>query len=135
MKNLLLLTLGLLFPLSASPLKDYRWKNRILLIHSSAPLEDLSKHKAELTERHLIILNLSASKTKLPNEVLLTDKQRKKLRDFYKVPETQKETFILIGKDGSEKARQEENLNLAKFFALIDTMPMRKAEIKRNARL
>lgn len=40
--------------------------------------------------------------------------------------------IILIGKDGSEKFRSEQVVEIEKIFAIIDAMPMRKAEIKGN---
>ena len=41
-------------------------------------------------------------------------------------------TVILLGKDGTEKFRTSEILPTQKLFALIDAMPMRQAEMKRN---
>lgn len=38
--------------------------------------------------------------------------------------------FILIGKDGGEKARCHDALDLEKWFAIIDAMPMGRAEIR-----
>ena len=37
-------------------------------------------------------------------------------------------SVLLIGKDGGEKYRTSEIPDLAEMFALIDTMPMRRAE-------
>jgi hypothetical protein len=37
---------------------------------------------------------------------------------------------LLIGKDGGVKLRAEEPLPAAEFFALIDTMPMRRREMR-----
>ena len=106
MKKTFLMLFALLLPVAADPLEPYLWKNRILLISSSEPLNELNKQKEELTDRNLVILRLSASKTTLPNEVSLTSKERKELRERYKVTEKGPATFILIGKDGGEKARQ-----------------------------
>jgi hypothetical protein len=38
--------------------------------------------------------------------------------------------FILVGKDGGEKARQDGTLDLETWFALIDHMPTRRQEIQ-----
>ena len=131
MKKVFFLLLAMLFPLSANPLKPYLWKNRVILIQSDESLEELGKVKADLSERDLILLRLSPGKTVLPNEKALTSKEQKELRDRYKVSTKDPATFILIGKDGGEKARQTKKLNLAKFLALIDTMPMRQSEMKK----
>ncbi len=42
-----------------------------------------------------------------------------------------KNEMILIGKDGSQKARSDE-LDLPQFFTKIDKMPLRRAEMQRN---
>lgn len=41
-------------------------------------------------------------------------------------------TFILVGRDGGEKLRSSEVVNAEKLFGLIDAMPMRKDEMRRN---
>ena len=45
----------------------------------------------------------------------------------------EKSQYILIGKDGGEKARQQGALNLVNWLDLIDQMPMRRDEIKNQA--
>ena len=41
-------------------------------------------------------------------------------------------TFILVGKDGGEKLRTDTVVGTAQLFAIIDAMPMRKAEMKKD---
>lgn len=41
-------------------------------------------------------------------------------------------TVILIGKDGTEKLRRNEILPPDELFAIVDAMPMRKAEMRRK---
>jgi hypothetical protein len=41
--------------------------------------------------------------------------------------------IILVGKDGGEKFRGKEVLPMEELFALVDSMPMRKAEIRKKA--
>lgn len=41
-------------------------------------------------------------------------------------------TFILVGRDGGEKLRSSEVVTAEKLFGLIDAMPMRKDEMRRN---
>jgi len=40
--------------------------------------------------------------------------------------------ILLIGKDGQEKLRSAETVSAAQIFAIIDQMPMRKAEMQRK---
>ncbi|WP_156013324.1 DUF4174 domain-containing protein [Thioalkalivibrio sp. HK1] len=55
------------------------------------------------------------------------------LRSVYAVDERRFE-MVLIGKDGGIKARGEKPEDLIGFLALIDTMPMRRAEIAERGR-
>lgn len=41
-------------------------------------------------------------------------------------------TFILIGKDGTEKLRKKSPVTLDELFQLVDGMPMRKIEMKKT---
>ncbi|MCF2505471.1 DUF4174 domain-containing protein [Dyadobacter sp. CY107] len=50
----------------------------------------------------------------------------------WEIDSTSKFTFLLIGRDGGEKLRSDEIVKAEKLFGLIDAMPMRKAEVKRN---
>ena len=55
------------------------------------------------------------------------------LRDAWDVPP---EAFclILVGKDGGEKLRRSEPVDLEDIFALIDSMPMRRREMRERGR-
>lgn len=41
-------------------------------------------------------------------------------------------TFILVGRDGGKKLRSSKVVSAEKLFGLIDAMPMRKDEMRRN---
>ena len=41
-------------------------------------------------------------------------------------------TFVLVGKDGTEKYRSEKLVTTDKLFSLIDAMPMRKREMRND---
>ena len=132
--RILLLLLAMSFPLSANPLEKYLWKNRILVVLSegknSTLNQQLLKNREALTDRDLIVINLTTEKVKLVDQVRPTNEERIALLKKFKISKAESPTFILIGKDGGEKSRQTEALDLEKIFALIDTMPMRKAEMK-----
>ena len=49
----------------------------------------------------------------------------------YKVLENQF-TVLLLGKDGGEKLRTLQLLSTAKLFSIIDAMPMRRQEMRKN---
>lgn len=124
------------------PLSEFRWKNRILLV--SAPLDTLTGEELQalrkaltseakpLRERDLIVIDLSQRPLNLPNAKRLSQAKSDSLSRKLKLSEATGPVFLLLGKDGGEKARQSPQLDLAKLFALIDTMPMRRSEMKRQ---
>lgn len=139
MKKVSLLLLVMSLPLFSNPLERYQWKNRLLLLSLTEDEEEkaqvtqlLSSKKAELSERDLVVINLSAGKWQLPLQKVLSEAEKAELRKRLQVAKSKGSTFILLGKDGSEKARQRGRLELRAVFALIDAMPMRKAELRQR---
>jgi hypothetical protein len=63
--------------------------------------------------------------------VILTEPDNSKLLKRYKI-QTDKFTFVLIGKDGGEKFRSSKTVDLQRLFSLIDGMPMRQDEMRRR---
>ena len=76
-------------------------------------LELLQKDSAGMAERHLAII------------IVEKDSDYKK----YNV-EPNRFTLILIGKDGGEKLRSAKPVEIETIFNLVDSMPMRQAEMK-----
>lgn len=145
MKALLLLFLFMSSLLSAKdPLRDFRWKNRILLVSASSEvfpnnarqeLNSLLKTEADqLKERDLILIDISPEKLALRGAIRLPENERRVLCEKLNLEEAKAPVFLLLGKDGGEKARQSPQLDLAKLLALIDTMPMRRSEMNRQQR-
>lgn len=117
----------------------YKWEKRILLIFSAEEsaiqkeqLEVFQRHQEGLKERDLVIFEIKEANVDHPDGRQYGAEAADKLRNQYKIPKDQF-SVILIGKDGSEKLRQNEVLSAEKLFAVIDSMPMRKQEIRRNA--
>lgn len=118
-------------------LDAYQNKNRLILfsVVDAASAKNftatLEKFRADLEERDVKIIDLSAQPTKIAHTLRLSDEQVASLRKQYRLAGEQAQTvFILIGKDGGEKARQSKRLDLAPWFALIDQMPMRRREME-----
>ncbi len=126
---------------AAEPLDAYRWKNR-LIIASVPPGEArdqltaaLAATRAEIDERDLKVVDVSPGSARIPGTVRLDPKQTTALREKLKLSARETNAvFILIGKDGGEKARQQGPLKLASWFTLIDAMPMRRDEIRREGK-
>lgn len=121
----------------AGPLDTYRGANRLIIVsvpdNSSATkvAAALVKHREKIQERDLKIVDVSEGTHRIPSALRLPPKQTTSLRKQFNLPtQNTSPVFILIGKDGREKARQTGNLDLDKWFSLIDRMPMRRREMQ-----
>ena len=120
-------------------LSEYRWKNRLVLIFApsiedSFYLKQKSEFKgkvAELKDRDIIMIELLEAGISTIAEIPLNSEQQSFLRKKFEVIDNF--VFILIGKDGTVKLRAKEPVSSDDLFSLIDSMPMRKEEMRRKA--
>ena len=120
-------------------LDDYLWKNRVLVI--SAPDEKLPEFqemkrrlagvKAETLERDMVVVEIVGTKQP-PVCTTISKNECSAARTELSISD---DTFasILIGKDGTVKLRTKEVPELSKVFALIDSMPMRRREMRERS--
>jgi hypothetical protein len=120
-------------------LDGYRWQNRLLLVFAPDADSALYRRQQEmllvaecgLNERDVVVISVLkdvVSTKERPAAPVSADD----LRDAYDVlPHDFR--VVLIGKDGGVKLRQDEPILAADLFALIDSMPMRKQEMRRPA--
>lgn len=124
---------------SESPLEPFRWEQRIILVsapqaESESLLARLKAAEAEINERdiHWFVFTTESSATNYQSG-LPADFRADVMGRYFK--DAGGATQVrLIGKDGGVKLR-EETLNIDRIFALIDTMPMRQAEMRRKDRI
>ena len=110
-------------PTRADPLASARWDARPLVV--VAPPDD--PRIAEQRER----IAEAASGFRERDQMLVEARDGDGLRERFRVaPDAF--AVILVGKDGTEKARWPEPVDAAEVFALIDAMPMRRREIERG---
>ena len=121
---------------AAEPLERYRWQNRIIVVFADlAPrrafdrqLALLAEDPDALAERDLIVVTTDDDRVGIsgakPADPTPTD-----LRRAYDVP-PDRFAVLLIGKDGGVKLRSDQPVPLADVNALIDTMPMRRREMR-----
>lgn len=138
MKPFLIIVFTLTFMQSFSQdFKDHQWKDRVLIISTNNEkgiefqkqinlLENLDQ---ELKERKLIVYQISDNKYKLnftESYKLLNSSSKKYVstKDGLQI--------LLIGLDGGIKLKQNSILTAEKLFAIIDGMPMRKHELRKN---
>ena len=133
--------LSMIHFVSAGPLDPYRAKSR-LIVASLPPgaLRDgfwpaLKTNRAGIDERDLKVIDVSRGSARISHTLRLDDQQTSAIREQVRLSDAEADAvFVLIGKDGGEKARQRGTLNLASWFALIDEMPMRRDEIRRRGK-
>jgi len=106
-------------------LNDFRWKLRILVVtNGSASLRaELVKEGKGLLERDVRVFILDDS-TKAANDALVQElRERLKIRDGV-------DEVLLLGKDGRTILRwRADKFTPSALFGVIDSMPMRKAEM------
>ncbi len=112
-------------------IEELKWKNRILITHQkeakSNHLKKLKANDKALRERHMIWFNIQDGKVTSNYSGDISNQFTTSLQKQYITGDT---TAVLIGKDGDVKAKYKA-LHLDKIFALIDTMPMRRREMRK----
>ncbi|GAA5213341.1 DUF4174 domain-containing protein [Corallincola platygyrae] len=110
-------------------LNQLRWQHRIILVEDSDEkskvLAQFEDKQPEIVDRHIIWFALVNQRwhSNYPGDI--APELVKAFEQSYLDGDKQ---AVLIGKDGGIKSTQEQ-LNLDALFALIDIMPMRRAEI------
>ncbi|WP_299705459.1 DUF4174 domain-containing protein [uncultured Pontibacter sp.] len=112
-------------------IEEYKWKNRVLLIfapdqnnaHLSEQSGEIGRNMQGMRERDLMVLEL----TPLGKHA----GQRKELLAKFDV-EDSAYTLILLGKDGLEKYRSQQPVPMEEIFKIIDQMPMRRQEMRKQ---
>lgn len=122
--------------MKAQDLNTHKWKNRVLLIISEKvnsesykkQINILKNNNEALLERKLVIYHILPKKYKLNNENWVASS------NLFKRYNSKDETFkiVLIGLDGSVKLEENNVISAEKLFSIIDAMPMRKSEIRRD---
>ena len=117
-------------------LDEHQWKDRVLLVNGNdsakfnKQITLLKKDVLSLKDRKLIVYKIAPLMYQkgIESNHWISSKQW-----YIEFKKTKKPIeIILIGLDGGVKLHQTKLLNLEKLFTLIDGMPMRKAEIKKN---
>lgn len=120
----------------SSPFGNYQWKNRIIVVSADQESE-LEKQVATFQntneafyERDLILVTLNKNQLSIDGQDA-SHISAAQLRDYYNLP-SQGFRLLLIGKDGGTKLSSSSIVDHQKIYNLIDSMPMRKAEMRRD---
>jgi len=122
----------------AQSLDQHQWQDRILLVFTNDlvdetfqnQLQDLSKDESGLEERKLVVYSITPSQFSTDLQLNQWTSSSKDLQSYKKSAHSFE--VVLIGLDGGVKLRQTELLPVEDLFALIDGMPMRRAELRRK---
>ena len=121
------------YMLHSQSLEDYRWQNRLLFILNPdseqvlqhQQLKVLQDYKSEMIERDLIIFIVTDSDVLDSNGNVVDLKKEN-------IPFADYNGLVLVGKDGGVKLRKPFVVSPQEVFNLIDSMPMRRVEMKKS---
>ena len=122
-------------------LSQFRWKNRLLFLFApdgGHPFfvhlhQSLGIQKTETLERDLIIFEIFEFGSSRMNSEFIEPMITRALREKFRATPGEF-TVILIGKDGGIKLKRHDRTELKDIFGLIDSMPMRQAEMQKKNR-
>lgn len=118
-------------------LEAFKHQNRVLLVFAPSPDDSrclvqkslLLEAGEGLSERDLRVFYLFQEPAEKLGDDHLTAEASKTLRVQFCVKDAF--TTLLIGKDGTEKARTREPVHPKDLFRTVDQMPMRQREMRR----
>lgn len=122
-------------------LNAYKWKNRVLLLFAPSEADgaysdmrrELEGQGEGIVDRDLLVFHILEDGESRLGDSSIDQQSPAFLRERFSV-KPGRFAVVLIGKDGGEKLRREEGVALAEIFSLIDSMPMRRREMRERGR-
>lgn len=129
--------LGLSTTAPAGPLEGLTWTTRPLLIFAPAAEHPQARRlRAQLQRTHddfaardMALVEVYGTGPARLDGRSLTPNSGRELRRNYQV-DPDELALILVGKDGGEKLRAGTGVDIGAIYSLIDTMPMRRREMR-----
>ena len=120
-------------------LDQFKWKNRLLFLFApdgGNPIfqkfqNEIKLQTAEVEDRDLVVFEVLEKGPSRMNRTQLDRQVADSIRNRFNAPR-HKFTLILIGKDGGTKMKRHAQTRLKEVFELIDSMPMRKNEMRQK---
>ena len=118
-------------------LSEYQWKNRLIVVFTELEnsqdyqkqMEVINEDQKGLSDRKLKVIHAIPGK----HQTVFPDSSAWQNSNLYQEKESKTDfEVILIGLDGGVKLRQSKPVETKQLFGLIDSMPMRQAEMRRN---
>lgn len=118
-------------------LEDLKWENRVILLFTNSienelvqsQLSTFKEKKEGLSERDLQVFIVEEDAVVTVSGREVRNAVAASLRSKFRI-NSAAFTFILIGKDGGVKLKENFNVSTDRLFDLIDSMPMRRKEMK-----
>ena len=122
-------------------LDDLKWEHRVLVViasdstqKSTAPLlNQVERYQVDFLDRNMVLIALFKDHVSHIDGVPLDEEASSDLQEKLSV-ENYDFRIVLIGKDGGIKLDRKVSTDLNDIFAHIDTMPMRRSEMRRKQR-
>ncbi|MEJ2583886.1 MAG: DUF4174 domain-containing protein [Robiginitalea sp.] len=132
---ILFFIIGMLYSLKAQDLDSHRWKDRVLLLYTDdlknpeylRQTRALQDGPGELEERSLVVYTLHENR--YARGLPPVSWEKGSLKGF-KAKDIETFRLVLIGLDGGVKLQESGFVDPVTLWRLIDTMPMRRAELK-----
>jgi hypothetical protein len=120
-------------------LRQYQWKNRLLFVFAptreeppfKALHDSIVARKADVEDRDLVVFEVLESDPSTRDGEPLDPASARQLRERFGAPAGEF-SVVLVGKDGGVKLDRQDRTSLDEIFALIDSMPMRQHEMRRQ---
>ncbi|MDF4223479.1 DUF4174 domain-containing protein [Maribacter sp. M208] len=117
--------------LQAQNISDFKWKNRIIVLYEHEnntakvknALQQINNSTNKLTERDLVVFIYK-------NGLLYTKENKETTIQNNNIVPYSYDGYMLIGKDGGIKFKSHYPFDIKQVFDLIDSMPMRRSEMK-----
>ncbi|MFK7945702.1 MAG: DUF4174 domain-containing protein [Paracoccaceae bacterium] len=118
------------------PMEQFLWSDRPIIIFAPSKFDQrmldqigrFSMHRKEYRDRDIKVIQIGGVNMRSDGRPV---PHAPEMRERYDVAEDEF-TIILVGKDGGEKLRLHEVTDPRVFYDLIDSMPMRQQEMRRE---
>jgi hypothetical protein len=115
-------------------LDNLKWKNRVVLFFPDSTKSenlDFDFLKEELQDRKLVYFIFNEDEVLSNSDFTFSSEHKNSITSKYRMGYT-KNCWVLIGLDGGVKVKKEGNLDWDFIFRTVDSMPMRKSEMKKG---
>lgn len=121
---------------SGNPLRSYLWENRLIVVQcdereAADIVRELEAFGDAIEERHIIWFVLTDGELWTNQEADLPEGFADAVRAQIFDSEAEGLRVALVGKDGGVKS-MDDSLDLKAIFGRIDSMPMRRAEMRKS---